>query len=362
MAWMPVAEAAARLGVSERTIWRRIKSEAIPSRSEAGRTLVDFDETSAGAETGAQLPSRSAEAAMDDEAIATLVAELGEFRAVSERAVKAAQRSRRAALGLAAMLVAALGTGLWYHFDTLSRLETGHVAALADLQQAHEQDLGVAKADVARAQTLAASNAAEVARVHQDRQEQRAIVAAIENSQEALRCAVDERIEELSTVLAQASRHDATGSTERAQLVKTVEELREAVHQKERAFYAAQQQSERIIAVLQRHAARSAGLAEGLQIHIGFQQQALARAQSELSELHTLLAEAPAAQSTLHEIALREQLRSSVGRSAGDETVGVDAGPVGAWSETVATVKRWCSQIRDRARTYADDAALARVD
>ena len=96
MAWMPVAEAAARLGVSERTIWRRIKSESIPSRSEAGRTLVDLEESDASADGlhGAELHSRAA----DDDALAAVMAELAELREANAREFRYARRGKRAAM------------------------------------------------------------------------------------------------------------------------------------------------------------------------------------------------------------------------------------------------------------------------
>ncbi len=368
MAWMPVAEAAARLGVSERTIWRRIKSATIPSRSEAGRTLVDFDESATPAEGSSTFGARSADLearGLDDEAMAALVAELGEFRAASEREVLRARRSKRAALTLAAVLMGAVGAGVWYHLDTLARIAKSHAGTVHDLDVAYEQDLGGMRSASARLEAQVATQQAELARLQKDADAQRAALAAIESSRDALQCLVDERLNELSAVLAHAGSGDADSVAQRAELAKTIDELRTAVHQKEVAILATQQQSERIIATLRRHAARSAGMAEGLKIHIDFQQQALARAQTELTELHTLLASAPEAKGTLQELAMRRELLSSMSRASTDalpDGYATTSTAPAWWSETVATVHRWCCALRDRARATADNEALARVD
>jgi excisionase family DNA binding protein len=44
MAWIPVTEAAVTLGVSERTVQRRIKAGTLSATHSNGRTLVDIDE------------------------------------------------------------------------------------------------------------------------------------------------------------------------------------------------------------------------------------------------------------------------------------------------------------------------------
>jgi hypothetical protein len=314
MAWMPVAEAAARLGVSERTIWRRIKSENIPSRSEHGRTLVDLDEASAireGAPTFLQRADMSLRAS-DDETVSTLFAELAEYRATTARETARARRTARFAGALAAVLAIALAAGLWHHANALTQLREANATDRADLEAGHAQSLADAAAEAARADTAAAARAGELARLQKVIGDHRDQVDALAASNDAALCIVDERLSEFGAGLAWWSNEVPGWDAERAQLAATIEELREMVRHKEHAMFATQQQSERIIAALRRHAARNAGLAEGLQLHLGLQQRALARLQTELDELRTVLASTPGLERTLGELAMRDQLRKSI--------------------------------------------------
>jgi len=373
MAWMPVAEAAARLGVSERTIWRRIKSETIPSRSDHGRTLVDLDEQAALAEgaSGFALRADLGGRDTDDEGLSALVAELAQFRATGEHEVKRARRSARAALALVAVLAGALGLGVWYHGRTVERLRLEGAQALGEQARLHGEALSAAAATRAREATAVEARSAELALARQSLADQRAGVDALAASNNALQCLVDERLDELSTGLAQWSIAGSGSGAERDQLTKTVEELRATLHQKDVALLVTQQQSDRIIATLRRHAARSAGLAEGLQIHVGWQQQAIARAQAELNELRAVLAGSPGQENVLNELALRRQLRDSVlqGPFATDAIAANRAVTMASPGEhilhTFSRLRHWFAQWSSSGSANGPDGpdgTIARVD
>lgn len=342
MAWMPVAEAAARLGVSERTIWRRIKSETIPSRSEGGRTLVDFDPSlQDGAHSTYFSHSESAAPARDPlshDALHETVASLGDQQVRLATELKRVRRERGLLMALVAVLGIAVAIGLWQQRTTVQEVRAKLDRALAQDDENPTEPLLAIQAETARANATAAAQADELSRLREGADGLRTELAKLVASRDELQCIIDERLEAVGAELARRTDSDSAWDAERAALARTIDELRASLHQKEIIQLAAQQQSERITEALRRHAAKNAGLAEGLRIHIDLQQQVLAQAQAELDDLRAVLAGAASTDNPLHELALRRSMRAAVfGAPSGADSATANRGlAVASWQAPLA--------------------------
>ncbi|MCB9851096.1 MAG: hypothetical protein H6817_10385 [Phycisphaerales bacterium] len=369
MAWMPVAEAAARLGVSERTIWRRIKSDSIQSRNEAGRTLVMFDEQGDDSETVRQLSHVAAAQLsmrkLDADTMGEVLGQLGECRTSFEREMGRKRTALRITALVAAVLALALGAGVIYHTDTLTRLRADHVADLDALRTEHQQELGDQQAVIARSEGTAKAQADEVAHLRKASMEYQTHLAALEASRNELQCTVEERLEDLAAELAMSSSADGAVAVDRAALTEKVAELRDALHRKELAYVEAQKQSERIAATLHAQAARSAGLAEGLRLHVELQEKSIARMQGELDDMRMMLAmshspvspttDAVAAHGTLDELSLRRSLRDSM-LSEPEQAAAADVVPT---EVAIQTVQDWVGEWLANQRAAEAEEATA---
>ncbi|NOX59986.1 MAG: hypothetical protein GXP29_14165, partial [Planctomycetes bacterium] len=167
MAWMAVAEAAASLGVSERTIWRRIKSKAIEARGENGRTLVELSFGEDNNESVRQLSSVAAAQLsmrkLGADNVAEVLAVLSDYRASFDKQIAVTRRTARWLTALVFFLAVALGAGAWFHFEESSRLAGEHHDAigeyrdditemqdsLAVAQSAHHKETAVLRGDIA---------------------------------------------------------------------------------------------------------------------------------------------------------------------------------------------------------------------
>jgi hypothetical protein len=366
MAWMPVAEAAARLGVSERTIWRRIKSDSIQSRSEGGRTLVAYEDPAG--ETVRQLSHVAAAQLsmrkLDADTFGEAVGALGEFRNAFEREMARKRTALRVVGSLAAVLLIALAAGAYWHVDRLHQLRGDHSAALAEVAQHSTVQRGEDLAELARAEGMVSAQTQELEHLREVTDAHRDQVAALEASRDALQCTIEERLDELTQEVVARETGAVTHAGERDQLAKTITELREALHRKDLVRLASQQQAERITAALRRHAARNAGLVEGLRLHAELQQKALVRMQSELTDLRTVLASQPDARDAMRELTLRQTMRSSILGPAAADDAPVDISQ-SDWPQRAAGWGRdalaWLARLPERMPT-GDDDALARAE
>ena len=143
MAWMAVAEAAASLGVSERTIWRRIKSKSIDTRGENGRTLVQLPTGENGEGTDQKLSNVSvAHFSMrkfEDDRTSEMLALLSDYRASFDSQISAMRRSLRWLTALVCLLVMMVAGGAWYHVTTQTKVMDSHRIAINDLNSEHQQ-------------------------------------------------------------------------------------------------------------------------------------------------------------------------------------------------------------------------------
>lgn len=135
MNYLPVKDAATALGVSERTVWRRIKHNQILSRKENGRALVCVD--------GLTQPDRSLNgdghpATVPDlanvERVLTVITQQMTAMLTGHRSeTQRAGRYRIASWTLTAGLITLLGYS-WVHMGSLHH---EHAAQLGDLQSTH---------------------------------------------------------------------------------------------------------------------------------------------------------------------------------------------------------------------------------
>lgn len=123
--WLSVEEAAERLKVSVRTIWRRIQQGAIPTRTtDEGRRLVQIDTPLTEHDIHADTVSVLREQA--DKQLQVAGAALGQARELSEHLtgeLKSAKRSARWAWALLLVLILAGSGGLWWATRAIMGLE-----------------------------------------------------------------------------------------------------------------------------------------------------------------------------------------------------------------------------------------------
>jgi hypothetical protein len=173
MAWLTTNAAANACGVSERTVWRRIRSGALSSRLENGRTIVNIEQTNTTADR--QLAGVSAalvsHARMDSDRYAAALTTVTD---ACHRAEKQADRSRRTArnavFALSVTLPAAcLLAGVGYFV-----LSTRHVTEVAAVETKAASSAAVA---VRLADDLTATRL-DLSETRQDLTETRQIAAA----------------------------------------------------------------------------------------------------------------------------------------------------------------------------------------
>ncbi len=361
MAWMPVAEAAAALGVSERTIWRRIKAQSIESRSEAGRTLVVVEDDATRQDAvrhlshvaAAQLSMRK----LDADTVTDVLAVLADYRSAFDLEIARTRRASRFAFALAAVLMLGLSVGVWYHMDRLGDARLTHADAMRALRDDHADQLNAERAHVAEltagvAQATglaeARAEAVEDLRAIADRQQNQ--LADAESSREMLQCTLDERLADLNLLVESQS---ATADALEAEKKRLAEAL--AAAQSDRAREqavrdAVARQSERVTQAIRASAARHAGTAEGLQLHVAWQQQAIEDLRRELTEARTVIEHSPEAQERLADLNQRRRMWQSL-ISTPKQTAADDAGSTAAAADDA-----------DRAPVFDAERADARGD
>ena len=280
MAWMPIAEAAVTLGVSERTIWRRIKSEAIESRNESGRTLVVLEEPELAGDQVRQL-SRVAAAQLsmrklDADTVCDVLGALSEYRASFDEQMARARRTTRWAAAIAAALLLALGAGIWYHSAQIADLQRSRAAILADVDLKHQEAVADYRAKSARAEGLFQARSDELEGLRSIGSDQRAHLAVVEASRDSLQRTMDQRLSEFQKMMTAQQTAAEARDKELTRFQATITELRSGLQDNQLAYQAVRRQSDKVTEAIRRSAARSMGLAEGLRMNLA-QQQATVR-------------------------------------------------------------------------------------
>ena len=310
MVWMPVSEAAASLGVSERTIWRRIKSQSIETRSEGGRTLVGLEPPRTGDPVrelshvaAAQLSMRK----LDADNLCDVLSVLADYRGTFDEQIRRSRRALRWTVALIGLLVVSLGAAGWYHFRELARIEREQATVIADLRADLEHQLGAATS-LATARTEETENMRSIERGLREQ------LSAVESSRREHQVSARKRFSALEETIAGQSSviHDRDQRV--SELRTRVDSLTQSLANIERAREALHRQRDRVMDAFRIDTARSRGLAEGLRIHAEQQRRMIAALQQQIENNGTadLLADAPNA-----DRATREALWASVVRPTG---------------------------------------------
>jgi len=300
LAWKPVSEAAALLGVSERTVWRRIKSDSIPSRSENSRTLVavECDEAVAGQNTAQQLSrvtaARLSVHKIDGDGLDEVLSAVRDFKQLMQREVVRTRRSVRALASLLIVMMIAGGVGVWYHLDLVNRLRLDHDNALAAARMDHKIAVRDLKSEydarLAEARETAANNAGK-AKAHKQevqrlaRQQQQSLENILALEQQNI--GIGEQVSTKLTQFAEAINNDQSTISEKdtriTELVQQVDKLESQLRETERINHTARMIESRLAAAAQRSAAKHRGLIQGLQIHLDYKQQIEKRLRDQLA-------------------------------------------------------------------------------
>ena len=272
MVWMPVSEAAASLGVSERTIWRRIKSQSIETKSEGGRTLVGLEPPRADDPVrelshvaAAQLSMRK----LDADNLCDVLSVLADYRTTFDEQMRRSRRSLKATIALITVLVVSLGVGGWYHFHEMARIERTQAARVADLLAEFENKLGAASS-LAIARTDETENMRSIERGLREQ------LSTVESSRREQQLSARKRSAALEETIAGQSEVLKNRDEQLAALQTKVDGLSQSLANIERARELLHRQRDRVMDAFRIDAARSRGLAEGLRIHAEQQQRVIA--------------------------------------------------------------------------------------
>jgi len=289
-AWTPVSEAAAMLGVSERTIWRRIKSETIDSRSENGRTLVKLDDEDAefplqhmSSMAAAQLSLRK----LDVDGLNDVLAMVRDYRSTLESEARRARRSARFASLLTLAAAIGLVVGGWYHLREVRRMGDDHAGAMADLRVQHTEAIADLKANAERDSALAADRAERLEHLQELTSEQQSQLAMTEKTQKTFTEKMDTRLSEFARIA--TADKDALAKRE-----KEMTDLREQITALESSMDRTVESNRRIrdlehkyTEAVRRSASHSRGMAKGLEIHLSYQKDIERQLRNELAQLRS---------------------------------------------------------------------------
>jgi hypothetical protein len=299
MAWKPVAEVAAAMGVSERTIWRRIKANTIESRNENGRTLVYIEEPDPETDpvrqlshvAAAQLSMRK----LDADTMTDVLAVLKDYRTSFDLEIARARREARWGLVTAVVLLVAVAAGVVYHTQKVKDLRDDRQTAL-ELQQAeliakHQEAIGGLKTRAAEAQAQAEALASEVETRRRTEVEHLTRLASAVSAQETLHSETQECLADLAGTITATDQRALAAAAEADALRAEIAALQTQLHQKSLAVEKHQRMAERVASALGRSAAMSNGEAAGLRIYINRLEEQLARLQGTSDSLEESPAE-----------------------------------------------------------------------
>lgn len=293
MAWMPVAEAAASLGVSERTIWRRIKSDTIPSKSDRGRTLVALDDPDPDADpvrqmshvAAAQLSMRK----LDADTLSEVLAVMTDYRTSFDDEIRRVRRGARFAGVVATVLLLALCGGVWYHMDKLGRLDRDRADALNDAALQHESAIASVREEAARAEGLAGGRAGEIETLRNAQADYRTRADSAESSREQLQASIAKEVTGIREAMSGHQQQLDQRDAQIAQLTKEADGLRKELTHETKVHYTVRRQLEKAGEAARRSAARQAGALAGLKRYVDTQHAELTRLRHDLADARLAL-------------------------------------------------------------------------
>jgi hypothetical protein len=281
------------MGVSERTIWRRIKSDNIESRSENGRTLVQLEEPDPATDPMRQLSNVAvAQLSMrklDAETMADVMTVLSDYRSSFDREIARARRAARSGMVLAVTLLLAVSAGAVYHLQLVRGIKDRQDATinekLALAEAEHQKGVSDLKVAVTGAEKSAQTRAEDLDKFRQDQREQFTQLAREGTQRDTLHASTNERLADLNKTLDATSTRAAETAAESSQLRDQIAMLNTQLGERTLAVEQHQRQADRVNEALRRSAAQSNGLAAGLRIFIARQDEQLRRMQAELEAL-----------------------------------------------------------------------------
>lgn len=289
-AWTPVSEAAAMLGVSERTIWRRIKSETIDSRSENGRTLVKLDDE----ETEFPLHHMSSMAAaqlslrkLDVDGLNDVLAMVRDYRSTLESEARRARRSARFASLLTLAAAICLVVGGWYHLREVRRMGDDHANALADLRTKQTEAVAELQAHAERDNALAADRGKQVDHLQALSSEQQSQLAMTEKTQKTFTEKMDTRLSEFSRIATADKDTLAKREKELTDLRAEIAALESRMDRSADSNKRIRDLEHKYTEAVRRSASHSRGMAKGLEIHVAYQKDIERQLRDELAQLRS---------------------------------------------------------------------------
>ncbi len=362
---MPVAEAAAVLGVSERTIWRRIKSDTIDTRSENGRTLVHIEEPEPTADPVRQLSNVAAAQLsmrkLDADNISDVLTVLTDYRASFDKEMTRTRRGTRFAWFVAAILLLAATASVLYHREQFTRLRLAHITeidslktsnstALDDLEVEYEQALAQLRETQAHAIGLSEAQTDEIKELRRKENSQEQKLIAVEATREEMSETMDKRVDAFQKTVAAQQAAAQARENKIANLEQTVADLKTQLVTQERVNQKIKGHHSKIVESIRRSAARSIGMAEGLRMQVASQQKQLEKAWSKLEGIETSNPE------KRNDKKLREELLKSV---TGVEYSLADNTEEPVWQ---AILRKWVEICLDTTDAAQNDREIARKD
>lgn len=179
--YLPLSDAATALGVTTKTVRRRIKENKLEIREDNGQVLVAVDESvlkrgngiQLAPEVFEQLAERRKDSDMNDRRLTLISEQLASFRSFHDSVQQELSRSRLLhgiAWSGCIVLLLGLGIGAYLHRDTLALERSTGTEQLASAELEHQQNLTEAQADYltdllsARSEAAKAKGQAEVLR------------------------------------------------------------------------------------------------------------------------------------------------------------------------------------------------------
>jgi len=136
MEFVPVSEAAARHGKSERTVWRWIKEAKVTTQTVGGRVLVGCDNTDRMRDTIEQLSTVTSEQVVlrdrEFDSHGRLLSVVESLNVTLRGELRASRLSSRALSVFAFVLLVVMGVGVYFHTTLLAKSDAGRIADRAE--------------------------------------------------------------------------------------------------------------------------------------------------------------------------------------------------------------------------------------
>ena len=141
---------------------------------------------------------------------------------------------------------------------------------------------------------------------------QRADLAALAESRHDLQCVIDERLTAVQQLVDADTDDDRAREEKLAALHADLASLQTELHRRTELYLQVQHRQQQVNAAIRRSAARSIGTAEGLRLHVTFQNQRLQALRHELADAQAMLAATQPSSNAGDALAVRRDLLASL--------------------------------------------------